>query len=515
MRFLKAYFQLLIVLAVVAITLMITDIKSVFAGSGPKDVDSEITINRGSPAPGFTLKNLLGNNVSLKDFRGNILVLAFGFSKQTAKDPEQYRSRISSDFKGKGVKFLKLIHINKPLFLSENFILEKMKKQFDTDEPLIYSAIDWGGSLNLDEKYGITDKSRPVLIIVGKKGRILYGLQGWYSANNLKKIEKEISTILKLGEDAYLWKFSADSKKIYHIGVTRIMYHPSFVWTDRGFKDALKEEGFIENKNVVFDFQDVKADPKKIIPIGKRFINKKVDLIHSMSIMTSQELVKIVKKIPLVYSMVMDPVEEQVVATLEPTGTNVTGVGTRVCALEDRWPIESQLEMYSSFVPTAKRWGTIYNSGRVNSTFHIKELRQIVKRLGLELVEAPVTKAAEVKKAAESMVGKVDAIYSTSDDLAMSCFEQIAEICNQNKIPLFGGEIECVSRGATAVYNQDYYLVGYKAGKKAARILKGEKPGDIPSEVTKKFHLVISLKNAKAQGLIIPEEVKKNADKIL
>lgn len=510
-RFLKAYFQLSIVLAVVSIILMV----SVSAGSDQKGIASEMKIHRGTTAPGFTLKNLLGDNVSLKDFRGNILVLAFGFSKQTAKDPEQYRSRISSDFKDKGVKFLKLIHINKPRFLTENFILKKMTKQFDTEEPLIYSAIDWGGSLNLDEKYHITDKSCPILFIVGRKGRILYGLSGWYSTDNLKKIEQEISNILKIGEDAYLWKFSADSKKIYHIGVTRIMYHPSFVWTDRGFKAALKEEGFVENKNVVFDFQDVKADPKMIIPIGKSFINKKVDLIHSMSIMTSQELVKIVKKIPLVYSMVMDPVEEEVVATLEPAGTNVTGVGTSICALEDRWPIESQLKMYTNFVPKAKRWGTIYNSGRVNSTFHIKELRQIAKRLGLKLVEAPVTKADEVKKAVESLVGKVDAIYSTSDDIAMSTFEQIAKICNQNKIPLFGGEIECVDRGATAAYNQDYYLVGYKAGKKAARILKGEKPGDIPSEVTKKFHLVISLKNAKAQGVNIPDDVQKNADKIL
>jgi len=455
-RFLKAYFQLSIVLAVVSIILMV----SVSAGSDQKGIASEMKIHRGTTAPGFTLKNLLGDNVSLKDFRGNILVLAFGFSKQTAKDPEQYRSRISSDFKDKGVKFLKLIHINKPRFLTENFILKKMTKQFDTEEPLIYSAIDWGGSLNLDEKYHITDKSCPILFIVGRKGRILYGLSGWYSTDNLKKIEQEISNILKIGEDAYLWKFSADSKKIYHIGVTRIMYHPSFVWTDRGFKAALKEEGFVENK-------------------------------------------------------VMDPVEEEVVATLEPAGTNVTGVGTSICALEDRWPIESQLKMYTNFVPKAKRWGTIYNSGRVNSTFHIKELRQIAKRLGLKLVEAPVTKADEVKKAVESLVGKVDAIYSTSDDIAMSTFEQIAKICNQNKIPLFGGEIECVDRGATAAYNQDYYLVGYKAGKKAARILKGEKPGDIPSEVTKKFHLVISLKNAKAQGVNIPDDVQKNADKIL
>ena len=88
-------------------------------------------------------------------------------------------------------------------------------------------------------------------------------------------------------------------------------------------------------------YKDAKADPNKIIPIANKFIDDKVDLIHSMSIMTSQELVKVVKKIPLVYSMVMDPIEEEVVATLGPTGTNVTGVGTKICALEDRWPLEA------------------------------------------------------------------------------------------------------------------------------------------------------------------------------
>jgi putative ABC transport system substrate-binding protein len=97
----------------------------------------------------------------------------------------------------------------------------------------------------------------------------------------------------------------------------------------------------------------------------------------------------------------------------------------------------------------------------------------------------------------------------------MSVFERIAEVCNKNKIPLFGGEIECVQRGATAAYNLDYFLIGYKAGKKAIRILNGEKPGDIPSDLTKKYYLVISLKNAETQGLGISPELKNLADKIL
>jgi putative ABC transport system substrate-binding protein len=515
MRFQKMSLPLWILVVVLSGVLIMFNTKSMAADSEQEGSFSEFTVDKGASAPDFTLDSLLGEKISIKDFRGSLVVVAFAFSKQTAKDIERYRGRIFSDFKDKGVNCIKIVHINKPIFITKDFILKKMRREYEGEEPLKYLCIDWGGSLGLDLKYGVKTKDVPSLIIVGREGRILYGLQGFYSEDSLKKLEQELSTILKVGENVYLGGSSAASKKIYHIGVTRIMYHPSFIWTDRGFKTALKEAGYIEGKNVIFRFQDAKADPDKIIPIANEFIKKKVDLIHTMSIMTSQEIVKVVKEIPIVYSMVMNPIEEKVVATMGPTGTNVTGVATSLCALEDRWQIEPQLEMYIKFMPEAKRWGTIYNSGRVNSKFYMKELRELSKRLGLELVEAPVTKADEVKKAAESLVGKVDAIYGTPDDFAMSAFEEIAEVCNKNKIPLFGGEVECVQRGAVAAYNQDYFLIGYKAGKKAIRILNGEKPGDIPSDLTKKYYLVISLKNAATQGLSIPSELKKMADKIL
>jgi putative ABC transport system substrate-binding protein len=476
---------------------------------------SVIEVNKGAPAPDFTLESLLGEQISLTDFKGQLLVIAFAFSKQTAKDIEQYRSRISSDFKDKGVACIKIVHINKPIFITKDFILKKMRREYDGEEPLKYLCIDWGGSLGLDEKYGVQSKEVPTLMIVGREGRILYGLQGFYSDESVKTLENEISSILNVGESAYLGKTSSSSQKKRLIGVTRIMYHPSFVWTDRGFKTALNEGGYIEGKNVTYSFQDAKADPDKIPAIADQFISDKVDLIHTMSIITSQELVKLVKDIPIVYSMVMNPIEEKVVATMGPTGTNVTGVATSLCALEDRWQIEAQLEMYTQILPDAKRWGTIFNSNRVNSTFYMKELREICKRMGLELVEVSITQPEEIKKAAASLVNKVDAVYGTPDDLVMSSFEELATVCNENKIPLFGGEIECVQRGAAAAYNLDYYLIGYKAGKKAIRILNGENPGDIPSDSTKKYYLVISQENAEKQGLSIPEDIKKSTDQLL
>jgi putative ABC transport system substrate-binding protein len=389
-----------------------------------------------------------------------------------------------------------------------------MRGQFDTEEALKYLVIDWGGSLELDTKYGIPDKESPALFIIGSDGRMLFGCQGWYSADNLSAIEEEIRTIMEIGEGEYLTEHGAYSKT-YRIGVTRIMYHHCFELDQEGFTTALDEEGFVEGKNVVFDFQDGGADPDKVAEIAGKFVNDDVDLIHSMSIMGSQIVVDVVKEIPVVYSMVMDPIEEKVVSTLGPTGTNVTGVAVQYCALADLWPVKSQLEMYERFIPRARRWGTIYDSSSVNTMYHIREIRQTVGYTDLELVEAPVAEAADVKGAAESLVGKVDAVYIVSDGVAMSDFEAIADVCKRNKIPLFGGELECVPRGALAAYNQDYFLPGYKAGKLAARILNGENPGEIPSETVQKFHLVISLENAEAQGLTIPEEIRKEADRIL
>jgi len=135
--------------------------------------------------------------------------------------------------------------------------------------------------------------------------------------------------------------------------------------------------------------------------------------------------------------------------------------------------------------------------------------------MGLKLIEAHISSSAEVMQAAQSLVGRVDAIHITSDNTVVSAFEAVVKICNANNIPLFTGDRDSVPRGAVAAYGPDYFMVGYTAGKKAARILKGENPGNIPAGLASGYSLWISLKNAKAQGAKIPSTlVKKAADKL-
>lgn len=304
----------------------------------------------------------------------------------------------------------------------------------------------------------------------------------------------------------------AEDKKMIRIGVTQIVSHQALDSDQKGFENALSSSGFKEGVNIIYDRQNAQGDMAKANSIAQKFNDEKVDLIHAIATPTTQAVTKITRKIPVVFSSITDPIDAGIVpkdsSPGKKTGTNVTGVS-------DRWPVFLQMEMYAKFVPKAKQWGTIYNAGEANSVVHIKEMREAAKKLGLELVEVTITNRSEVEKAALSLAGKVKAIVISSDNTAISDFDTIVKICNDKKIALFAGDVDSVPKGATAAYGLDYFLVGYSAGKKAALVLKGQNPGDIPWGPMEKFSLVINSSAAKTQGVIIPPDLLKKADKVL
>ncbi len=319
---------------------------------------------------------------------------------------------------------------------------------------------------------------------------------------------KWMRVVMVIGLALGLMAGSGVSAKMIRIGEHQIVAHPALDNDSKGFAAALAEEGFVEGKNLVIDRQNAQGDQANCYTIAQKFVADKVDLIHAISTPNAQASVKATKKIPIVFSSVTDPVATGIAPKMGKTGTNVTGVS-------DRWPITLQCKMYQDLLPSAKRWGTIYNPGDVNVTFHIKEMKEAIEAMGGKLVEAHVSTSSEVMQAAQSLVGRVDAIHITSDNTTVSAFESVVKVCNENNIPLFAGDRDSVPRGAIAAYGPDYFLVGYTAGKKAARILKGEPPGQIPAGLASEYSLWASLKNAKAQGAVLPVTLlRKAADKL-
>ena len=300
--------------------------------------------------------------------------------------------------------------------------------------------------------------------------------------------------------------------KSFKIGVTQIVSHPALDADAKGFEKALAEAGFKEGANVTYDRQNAQGDMSNAQTIAQKFLDAKVDLIHSIATPTSQAVVKTIKNIPVVFSSVTDPVDAGLVPKTSPSGTKS---GTNVTGVSDRWPVYLQFQMYTKFVPKAKKWGTIYNAGDANSVVHIKEMKEVAKKLGVELIEATISTSAEAMQAAQSLAGRVQAINITSDNTAVSAFEAIVKVCNEKKIPLFAGDVGSVPRGAVAAYGLDYFLIGYSAGKKAAQIMKGKKAAEIPWGPAEKFSLEVNEKAAKAQGVVIPPDILKKADKVI
>lgn len=301
-------------------------------------------------------------------------------------------------------------------------------------------------------------------------------------------------------------------KKPLRIGVTQSFSHPDFDSDEVGFEKALSDAGFKEGIQVMFIRQNAQNERKMAQAIAQQFLDRKLDLIHSIGTLTSQATIKVIKETPIIFSSVTDPVSSEIVPSKSPqgskTGTNVTGVS-------DRWPTSIQFEMHTKFFPKAKKWGTIYSSDNPASLRHIQEMREIGRKWDIEIIEALISSSDEVPKAAQFLVGKVQAIHLFFDPKTLSALSAIIKVCNRYKIPLFSGDAGSVLRGALAAYSLDYFEIGYSAGKKAVQILRGEKAGNIPWEQGEKFTLVINERAEKAQGAVIPLEFLKKANKVI
>jgi len=301
-------------------------------------------------------------------------------------------------------------------------------------------------------------------------------------------------------------------KKIFRIGVLQFNASQASEKDQKGFEKALVEAGFREKIHVTYDRQNAQGDLTKAQIIARKFLTEKFDLIHTIGSPNSRTIATLIDDIPVVFSSITHPVEAGLVPKKSVPGTKT---GTNVTGVTHRWPVSLQFEMYTQFLPKAKKWGTIYHPGDPHALALIKEMKGSAKRMGIELMEAVISNSEETLQAASLLAGKVQALYITYDDTVLSSLEAIVKVCNEKKVPLFTSDLESVAKGALAAYGLNFYLIGYSAGKKAARILKGEEPGNVPWGRIEKLNLVVNEKAARAQGVILSPELLKRSDKIL
>ena len=295
------------------------------------------------------------------------------------------------------------------------------------------------------------------------------------------------------------------------IGITQIVEHPALDAARDGFIAALEEAGFKEGEDVVYDLQNAQGDFTNAISIAQKFKDDKVDLIVAIATPTAQAALQVNQEIPIVINAVTDPVAASLAKSWESSGNNLTG-------MSDAAPNKQQVELIPLFLPEAKNVGTIYNAGEANSVVQIEVAKEVCKELGLNLIEVTVSNSSEVLMAAQSLAGRVEAIYIVTDNTVVSALESVIKVCNQEKIVLILADPSTVDKGALASYGIDYFSLGKKSGEIAVKIIKGAKPSDIPIQTItdpKDLQFVVNLDTAKTIGISVSEEILKTADKII
>ena len=306
---------------------------------------------------------------------------------------------------------------------------------------------------------------------------------------------------------ALTWEIAAAAD--VSVKVTAIVEHPALDAARDGVKDELAAQGYKVGGNLEWEYQSAQGDVGTAGQIARKFVGDKADVIVAIATPSAQAAVSAARgQIPVVFSAVTDPVAAKLVSNAKKPGGNVTGVS-------DLSPIGKHLDLIKEITPNAKTVGVPYNPGESNAVVLVDLLKQHAPGKGLTIVTASAPTSGDVLSAARSLVGKVDVIYVPTDNTIVSALEAVIKVGIDAKIPVYAGDTDSVPRGVMAALGFDYYDVGRQTGKIVARILKGEKAGDISVEGVDITQLHVNPGAAEKMGVTIPPAVIARAKKVV
>jgi putative ABC transport system substrate-binding protein len=292
------------------------------------------------------------------------------------------------------------------------------------------------------------------------------------------------------------------------VAVTAIVEHPALDACRDGIKDELAAQGFEDGKNIVFVYESAQGNPGTAAQIAQKFVGENPTVIVPISTPSAQAVVAATSDIPVVFTAVTDPLGAKLIGNLEKPGANVTG-------MSDLSPIAKHLELIKEVTPNAKKIGVPFNPGEANAVTLVELLKSEGAKMGYEIVEAPAPKSSDVLAAAQSLVGKSDVIYVPTDNTIVSALEAVIQVGIDNKLPVFAGDTDSVKRGAIAAVGFNYYDIGRQTGQIVARVLKGEKPGDIAVQGVEITELFVNPGAAAPMGVELSSDLVGRANEVV
>lgn len=287
---------------------------------------------------------------------------------------------------------------------------------------------------------------------------------------------------------------------IYRIGVLNEAWsanHPAV----EGLKEGMRELGFVDGRDVAYEIRFTRGEPGATDAAAADFADAGVDLIFTSNENATLAAKKATRTIPVVFTLVGDPLALGVVKTLAYPGGNLTGVSSQTPALAPK-----RLEFLKTVAPQLRRVWFVYDASDVTDAAAFSTLRAAAPQLGLELVGRPVKAAAELSGVLAQITPPEDGVLAPTSD-ALGIPAAIIETARASDVPSVFPAALWVGHGALISYGSNPRAEGVQAARLVARILRGTRPQDLPVEGADHIELAVDLDVARELGLSVPPKV--------
>jgi putative ABC transport system substrate-binding protein len=277
-----------------------------------------------------------------------------------------------------------------------------------------------------------------------------------------------------------------------------------------GFHRGLAEKDYVEGRNLAVEHRWTEDHNERALVAD--LVDRRVAVIAAVSTASALAAKAATQTIPIVFAIGSDPVAMGLVASLNRPGGNLTGITALLNELMGK-----RLELLHALVPAATSVALLVNpSSRVVAEADVKEAKRAARILGVNLLVLNASNTSAIDAAFAAMASRrIGALITNTDDLFRNERDRLAMLAVQYAVPAIYAYRPNAVAGGLMSYGTDNFEAGRQIGLYTGRVLKGEKPSDLPVQQSTKFELVINLKTAKALGLTIPETLLATADEVI
>ncbi|MCW5940966.1 MAG: ABC transporter substrate-binding protein [Fimbriimonadaceae bacterium] len=299
---------------------------------------------------------------------------------------------------------------------------------------------------------------------------------------------------------------STEGKK--KVGFAQQISNSSLDELREGYIRGLKDGGFEEGKNLVLLQKNAQGDIASLQLIMKGFVDEKVDLVGTVSSAAFQAALQNVKEIPVVFTGVIDPVVAGGGPSLDQMPANVTGV-------YNPFDVEPVVALVKDLMPSVTTVGSLVDPGEPFTAQLQKQAKEACAKHGLRWVEVPVSDVTDAIPGVQALQSRgVQAMVHLPSNKLNSTMDALVAEAKKLRIPAFSMQYDQVKQGLVGAIGWDFSEEGHEAGLLAARVLKGEKPKELPLQIPTKVRFVLGEKTASEFGIAIPEAIRARANEI-